>query len=127
MRSRSKSLISPEQSQRGITLALVLCLGGCATPLPKASSTQHILAATEKASAHGDAVEIPEPVQLSSNLPDKVAAAIDTQMDDGAMQTGMVRSSGPQATPNPALAALPGGNTTYVENGTNQYTICKQL
>jgi hypothetical protein len=46
---------------------------------------------------------------------------------DGLMQTGMVRSAGPQAAPNPALAALPGGNTTYVENGTNQYTICKQL
>jgi prepilin-type N-terminal cleavage/methylation domain-containing protein len=63
----------------------------------------------------------------SSNLPDKVASAIDTQMDDGAMQTGMVRSSGPQVAPNPALAALPGGATTYVENGTDQYTICKQL
>jgi hypothetical protein len=36
-------------------------------------------------------------------------------------------AAGPQAAPNPALAALPGGNTTYVENGTNQYTICKQL
>ena len=63
----------------------------------------------------------------SSNLPDKVASAIDTQMDDGAMQTGMVRSSGPQVAPNPALAALPGGATTYGENGTDQYTICKQL
>jgi hypothetical protein len=52
---------------------------------------------------------------------------VDTQIDDGLMQTGMVRSAGPQAAPNPALAALPGGNTTYVENGTNQYTICKQL
>ena len=58
---------------------------------------------------------------------DKIASAVDTQIDDGLMQTGMVRSAGPQAAPNPALAALPGGNTTYVENGTNQYTICKQL
>jgi hypothetical protein len=48
-------------------------------------------------------------------------------MDDGAMQTGMVRSSGPQVAPNPALAALPDGATTYLENGTDQYTICKQL
>jgi prepilin-type N-terminal cleavage/methylation domain-containing protein len=66
-------------------------------------------------------------IVCSSNLPDKIASAVDTQIDDGLMQTGMVRSAGPQAAPNPALAALPGGNTTYVENGTNQYTICKQL
>ena len=66
-------------------------------------------------------------IVCSSNLPDKIASAVDTQIDDGVMQTGLVRSSGPQATPSPALAALPGGTTTYVENGTNQYTICKQL
>ena len=66
-------------------------------------------------------------IVCSSNLPDKIASAVDTQIDDGVMQTGLVRSSGPQTTPSPALATLPGGTTTYVENGTNQYTICKQL
>ena len=63
----------------------------------------------------------------TTNLPDKIAIAVDTQMDDGTMQTGQVRSSGAQAAPNPALAALPGGTTNYVENGTNQYTLCKNL
>jgi len=63
----------------------------------------------------------------TTNLPDKVAIAVDTQMDDGTMQTGSVRSWGPQAAPNPNLAPLPGGATNYAENGTNQYTLCKAL
>ena len=61
----------------------------------------------------------------TTNLPDKIAVAIDTQMDDATAATGQVRGVGPQAGPNPDLTAVMG--TNYVENGTNQYTLCKSL
>jgi len=55
----------------------------------------------------------------STNLPDKVAIALDVQMDDGNPATGAVR-------------AVLGTNLTtaiapYVETGTNLYTICRQF
>jgi prepilin-type N-terminal cleavage/methylation domain-containing protein len=61
----------------------------------------------------------------TTNLPDKVAVAIDTQMDDATAATGQVRGVGPQAGPNPDLTAVMAVN--YAENGTNQYTLCKSL
>jgi prepilin-type N-terminal cleavage/methylation domain-containing protein len=61
-------------------------------------------------------------IVCSSNLPDKVAIAVDTQMDDGNAQTGQIRGQS-QSTPNPAtLAAAP---SAYVETGTGQYLLCK--
>ena len=59
----------------------------------------------------------------TSNLPDKVAIAVDSQMDDGANTTGQVRGL-LQTGPNPAVAAPAG---TYQETGTNQYLLCKNL
>ena len=56
-------------------------------------------------------------------LPDKIAIAVDTQMDDGANTTGQVRGL-LQAGPNPAVAAPAGA---YAETGTNQYLLCKNL
>ncbi len=58
----------------------------------------------------------------SSNLPDKVAIAVDTQMDDGNSQTGQIRAQS-QTTPNPVTDAAPA--TNYVETGTSQYLLCK--
>ena len=66
-------------------------------------------------------------IVCSANLPDKIAIAADTQMDDGAPGAGTVRGV-LQATPNPNIdntSAPPGGG--YVENGTNQYTICRAM
>ncbi len=61
----------------------------------------------------------------SSNLPDKIAIAVDTQMDDGASTTGQMRGL-LQTTPNPpAGTAAP--TTPYAETGTNQYLLCKNL
>jgi prepilin-type N-terminal cleavage/methylation domain-containing protein len=60
----------------------------------------------------------------SANLPDKVAIAADTQMDDGVPGSGTVRAMD-QTTPNPNV-----GNATsaaYAETGTNVYTICRSL
>ena len=58
----------------------------------------------------------------SSNLPDKVASAIDTQMDDSNSATGQVRAQ-LQSVANPDLGTTPA--TAYVETGVNQYLVCK--
>ncbi len=59
----------------------------------------------------------------TSNLPDKIAIAVDTQMDDATSTTGQVRGM-LQTAPNPP-ALLPG--SAYQETGTNQYLLCKDL
>jgi prepilin-type N-terminal cleavage/methylation domain-containing protein len=61
----------------------------------------------------------------SANLPDKIAIAVDTQMDDGKIATGNVRGQ-LQTAPNPDIAT--GAATDeYAENGTNTYTLCRSL
>src|SRR5881396_1469672 len=65
----------------------------------------------------------------SANLPDKIAIAVDTQMDDGQRLSGSVRGQ-LQAAPNPAIvadatSAGAGGNANYAETGTNTYVLCR--
>ena len=60
----------------------------------------------------------------SSNLPDKIAIAVDTQMDDASSNTGQVRGQ-LQTAPNPDSAAA--GAAAYAETGTNQYLLCKNM
>ena len=62
----------------------------------------------------------------SAGLPDKIAIAVDTQMDDGAIGTGTVRGQKHTAGPNPNINATADG-TGYEENGTNVYTLCRAL
>jgi prepilin-type N-terminal cleavage/methylation domain-containing protein len=61
----------------------------------------------------------------TSNLPDKVAIAVDTQVDDGSAIRGQVRALLQTAPNPPAGTALP--TTEFAENGTNQYLLCKSL
>ncbi len=61
----------------------------------------------------------------SANIPDKVAIAIDTQMDDGLIGTGTVRGQ-KQTTPNPAINNA-ADTVPYAETGTNTYTLCRSL
>ena len=64
-------------------------------------------------------------IVCSSNLPDKIAIAVDTQMDDGSSIGGQVRGL-LQTAPNPATGtAAP--TVAYAESGTNQYLLCKNL
>jgi prepilin-type N-terminal cleavage/methylation domain-containing protein len=64
-------------------------------------------------------------IVCTSNLPDKVAIAVDTQMDDGSSIGGQVRGL-LQTAPNPATGtAAP--TVAYAETGTNQYLLCKNL
>jgi len=62
----------------------------------------------------------------SSNLPDKIAIAVDNQMDDGDARAGNVRSQLQTAGPNPAINAVADTNN-YAETGTNAYTMCRTL
>ena len=62
----------------------------------------------------------------SANLPDKIAIAADTQMDDGTPNAGTVRAV-LQSTPNPTIDSASTAPASYQENGTNVYTICRAM
>ena len=63
-------------------------------------------------------------IVCSSNIPDKVAIAVDTQADDGVSGTGQIRAQlQTSANPNTAATAASG----YVETAVNQYLVCKAL
>jgi prepilin-type N-terminal cleavage/methylation domain-containing protein len=62
----------------------------------------------------------------SAGLPDKIAIAVDTQMDDGASNLGTVRAL-QQATPNPNVGAAQVATAAYAETGTNIYVLCRSL
>jgi prepilin-type N-terminal cleavage/methylation domain-containing protein len=60
----------------------------------------------------------------SANLPDKIAIAVDVQVDDGASATGSVRAmlqTAPNETVNAASVLAP----NYVESGNNVYVACR--
>jgi len=63
-------------------------------------------------------------IVCSANLPDKIAIAVDTQMDDGKPDAGTVRGL-QQSAPNPAIPGT--AATAYQETGTNVYTLCRSL
>jgi prepilin-type N-terminal cleavage/methylation domain-containing protein len=72
---------------------------------------------------------LPGLIICSSNLPDTVAIAVDTQMDDGVRNSGGLRAQ-LNAAPNPVITpnatTAPDANS-YVQNGTNVYTMCRSL
>jgi hypothetical protein len=64
-------------------------------------------------------------IMCSAGLPDKIAIAVDTQMDDGAVGTGSVRGQ-LQSAVNPAVNAS-ADSSAYAETGTNIYMLCRAL
>ena len=64
-------------------------------------------------------------IMCSPNLPDKVAIALDAQMDDGNPATGAVRGQKQDAAGAPAIATT--AATSFEETGTNLYTLCRQF
>jgi prepilin-type N-terminal cleavage/methylation domain-containing protein len=64
-------------------------------------------------------------IVCSAGLPDKIAIAVDTQMDDGVIGSGTVRGQLHDAGPNPDASTNAGAS--YQETGTNVYTICRAL
>jgi prepilin-type N-terminal cleavage/methylation domain-containing protein len=65
-------------------------------------------------------------IVCSANIPDKIAIAVDTQMDDGAIAAGTVRGQLNTAGPNPTISTSAAA-TEYSETGTNVYTMCRSL
>ena len=63
-------------------------------------------------------------IVCSANLPDKVAVAIDTQLDDGSSSTGSMRAQ-LQSSANPSISSL--AASAYQETGTNTYVACRQI
>ena len=60
-------------------------------------------------------------ILCSTSLPDKVAIALDVQMDDGKSDQGAVRAVKSSAT------SMTTAVSPYEENGTNLYTLCRQF
>lgn len=64
-------------------------------------------------------------IVCSAGLPDKIAIAVDTQMDDGTIGTGTVRGQ-LQTAPNPDVATA-AATSAYAETGVNVYVLCRAL
>jgi prepilin-type N-terminal cleavage/methylation domain-containing protein len=64
-------------------------------------------------------------IVCSANLPDKIAIAVDTQMDDGVPSTGTVRGQLHTAGPNPDIATS--AASSFAETGANVYTLCRSV
>ena len=62
-------------------------------------------------------------VICSSNLPGKIANAIDTQFDDGKPGTGQVRGTDTAT----ALGTKLGDDAVYLDDSSTVYTLCKPL
>ncbi|MDR0674592.1 MAG: prepilin-type N-terminal cleavage/methylation domain-containing protein [Zoogloeaceae bacterium] len=65
-------------------------------------------------------------VLCASNLPAKIAAAIDAQQDDGSPRTGSLRGARQNA-PNAAADPNPATDAAYQDDGSLIYLICKAL
>ena len=65
----------------------------------------------------------------SANLHDKIAIALDTQIDDGAPNTGTVRGALQTGGPNPDIGGATGIGVAsiYLESGTAVYTLCRSV
>jgi prepilin-type N-terminal cleavage/methylation domain-containing protein len=61
----------------------------------------------------------------ASQIPDKVAIAVDNQTDDGRSRSGQVRAA--SLTGNAAIGAGQAPEVTYQETGTNTYVVCRAL
>jgi len=64
-------------------------------------------------------------IVCSSNLPDKIAIAVDTQMDDGTPSAGELRGQ-LQSAPTPTVLSA-SNVSNYAETGQNAYLLCKNL
>ncbi|MDR1350460.1 MAG: prepilin-type N-terminal cleavage/methylation domain-containing protein [Zoogloeaceae bacterium] len=65
-------------------------------------------------------------VLCASNLPAKIAAAIDAQQDDGNPRAGSLRGA-QQSAPNAAADPNPAADVAYQDDGSQIYLICKSI
>lgn len=76
--------------------------------------------------AGGSALGFSGLIICSSNIPDRIAIAVDQQIDDGKPGTGQVRAV-KQSAPNPDIDGTSAAPTDYVETGSDQYTLCRGI
>jgi len=65
-------------------------------------------------------------IVCGSNLSDRIAGAVDTQLDDQRPHTGRVRAY-QQSVPNEDISGQSPSGPSYVETGSAQYVICKMI
>jgi prepilin-type N-terminal cleavage/methylation domain-containing protein len=65
-------------------------------------------------------------IVCSANLPDKIAIAVDVQVDDGASNAGSVRAL-LQTAPNQTIDNTSVPPAAYAETGTNTYVACRAM
>lgn len=66
-------------------------------------------------------------IMCSTNLPDKVAIALDVQMDDSVLTAGFVRGVLGAGSTIAMNATAGNAAASYAETGTNAYTLCRQF
>ena len=97
---------------------------GSGTPPPNAAGG---LIGVENAAVGASGLGFTSLIVCFANLPEKVASAVDGQMDDSNPASGQVRGQlQGTANPNTAINAA-GAATAYVETGVNQYLLCKNF
>jgi len=116
---------APEVNKFWWHLRLAGFVGGSTAAGAGSSATQPANAANGIMGVQTGGMGFTSNIVCSSNLPDKIAIAVDTQMDDGTATTGQVRGL-VQTGPSPATGAT-APNSSYAETGTNQYLLCKNL
>jgi len=119
---------TPEVNKFWWHLRLAGFVGGATTGIPAIAPPNNAVSGIMGVQTGG--IGFTSNIICTSNLPDKIAIAVDTQMDDANAGTGQVRANS-QAGPNPVLHAYAAGNPPagddYQENGVNQYVLCKNL
>lgn len=65
-------------------------------------------------------------VVCTSNLPARIAAAVDLQLDDGLLNSGNLRGAA-QTGLNPAADGAAGATAAYVDDGNKVYIVCRAL
>ena len=101
----------------GLTVAT-----GSGTPPPNAAGG---LIGVESGAVGTSGLGFTSTIICFSNLPEKIASAVDGQMDDSKPASGQVRAQ-LQSAANPATLAA-SNVTAYVETGVNQYLLCKNF
>ena len=104
-------------------LRLAGFVGGTTQSGPGSSASQPSNAANGIMGVQTGGMGFTSNIICTSNLPDKIAIAVDTQMDDGTDPEGRCAPTASRAEPTPVTA--PAG--AYAETGTNQYLLCKTL
>jgi prepilin-type N-terminal cleavage/methylation domain-containing protein len=97
-----------------------------ATALPQAVQTP-TNAVGGKVGVQANAMGLGGIAMCSDGIPDKVAIAVDTQLDDQRRGTGTLRGLLHASGVPPVAANIPGPGDVYEENGSNQYVICRAI